>query len=195
VPGPGGKNTREILKAATQGELEAVYLLGVDEIDIRGLGRSFVIYQGSHGDAGANRADVILPGCAYTEKFGTYVNTEGRPQIARRALFPPGEARQDWAIIRALSDVLGATLPFNTLDELHGQLYEALPHLKDDGRLATADASGLHDLVQSSQKWSSDAFTNAFNDFYLTNPIARASKVMAEMSRLRATTAGLQAAE
>jgi NADH-quinone oxidoreductase subunit G len=162
---------------------------------MRGLGRSFVIYQGSHGDAGANRADVVLPGCAYTEKLGTYVNTEGRPQIARRALFPPGEARHDWAIIRALSDVVGATLPFNTLDELHGQLHEAVPHLKDDGRLAPADASGLHDLVQSSQKWSSDAFTHAVSDFYLTNPIARASKVMAEMSRLRAKMAGLQAAE
>jgi NADH-quinone oxidoreductase subunit G len=195
VPGPGGKNTREILKAATKGELEVVYLLGADEIDMRGLGRSFVIYQGSHGDAGANRADVILPGCAYTEKLGTYVNTEGRPQIARRALFPPGEARHDWAIIRALSDVLGATLPFNTLNELHGQLHEAVPHLKDDGRLSPADASGLHDLVQSSQRWSSDAFTHAVNDFYLTNPIARASKVMAEMSRLRAKMAGLQAAE
>jgi NADH-quinone oxidoreductase subunit G len=195
LPGQGGRNTRQILSAASKGEIEIVYLLAADEIDMRSLGRAFVIYQGTHGDAGAHRADVILPGTAYTEKFGTYVNTEGRPQIARRALFPPGDAREDWAIIRALSEVVGATLPFNSLVELHARLHQAVPHLRHTGRLTPADPSGLHELARPAAKWSPDPFVNAIDDFYLTNPIARASKIMAEMSRLRAKMAGLQAAE
>ncbi len=100
------------------GKVEVVYLLGADEIDMERLGDAFVIYQGSHGDRGAHRADVILPGAAYTEKDAIYVNTEGRPQMTARAVFPPGEAREDWKIVRALSGVLGKTLPFDTAQQL-----------------------------------------------------------------------------
>ena len=107
VPGRGGLDVDAMLDAAGNGKIEIVYLLGADEIDMERLGKAFVIYQGSHGDKGAHRADVILPGAAYTEKDGTYVNTEGRTQMAARAVFPPGEAREDWTILRALSAVLG----------------------------------------------------------------------------------------
>jgi len=195
IPALGGKSTRQILNAAASGELDIVYLLGADEIDMQSLGRAFVIYQGSHGDAGAHRADVILPGAAYTEKFGTYVNTEGRPQTVRRALFPPGEAREDWAIIRALSDVLGAKLPFDSLNELHRQLHEAVPHLRRSDQIIAADASKLRELADADGKWASDPFATAVSDFYLTNPIARASRIMAEMSQLRAKLHSLVAAE
>ena len=111
VPGKGGSDVEGILKAAGKGEIKAVYLLGADEIDTDRLGDAFVIYQGHHGDRGAARADVILPGAAYTEKDGVYVNTEGRPQRAKRAIFPPGEAQGGLEILRALSEALGRTLP------------------------------------------------------------------------------------
>jgi NADH-quinone oxidoreductase subunit G len=195
LPGPGGKNTHQILSSASKGEIEVLYLLGADEIDMQSLGKAFVIYQGTHGDHGAHRADVVLPGAAYTEKFGTYVNTEGRPQTARRALFPPGDAREDWAIIRALSEILGAPLPFNSLSELHSQLYQAVPHLQRTAHITPADASGLHELSQAEGKRNAGPFANAIDDFYFTNPIARASRIMAEMSKLRTQMARLQAAE
>ena len=115
LPGEGGKSTVGILAGAGRGEIEVVYLLGADEIDMAGLGKAFVIYQGHHGDAGAHRADVILPGAAYTEKNGTYVNTEGRVQLGRLAAFPPGDAREDWTIIRALSGLIGEALPYDNL--------------------------------------------------------------------------------
>ena len=103
VPGEGGMNAAEMAKA---GALDVLFLLGADEIDVPP--GAFVVYIGTHGDSGAHRADVILPGAAYPEKSGIYVNTEGRVQMANRAAFPPGDAREDWAILRALSDVLGA---------------------------------------------------------------------------------------
>ena len=115
VPGKGGRDIDGILDGASGGEIDVVYLLGADEIEMARLGRAFVIYQGSHGDAGAHRADVILPGAAYTEKNAIYVNTEGRAQMTGRAIFPPGDAREDWKIVRALSSALGKTLPFDTL--------------------------------------------------------------------------------
>jgi NADH-quinone oxidoreductase subunit G len=195
LPGPGGRSTSEILAGASKGEIELAYLLGADEIDMRSLGNAFVVYQGTHGDQGANRADVILPGAAYTEKFGTYVNTEGRPQTARRALYRPGESREDWAIIRALSEVLGARLPFNSLSELHAQLHQAVPHLAREGDVTPADPASLQQLAELKGRWSSAPFVNTIGDFYLTNPIARASRTLAEMSRLRSEMAGLQAAE
>ena len=107
VPGKEGRDVEAILDGAEKDEIDVVYLLGADEIDTERLGNAFVIYQGSHGDRGAHRADVILPGAAYTEKDAIYVNTEGRPQMTARAVFPPGDAREDWKIIRALSGVLG----------------------------------------------------------------------------------------
>ncbi|MFN3934159.1 MAG: NADH-quinone oxidoreductase subunit NuoG, partial [Parvibaculum sp.] len=109
VPGAGGRDVAGILDGASKGEISFVYLLGADEIDMAKLGSAFVVYQGTHGDAGAHRADVILPGAAYTEKPATWVNTEGRVQLGRRAVFPPGQAREDWAILRALSAVIGKT--------------------------------------------------------------------------------------
>ena len=122
VPGEGGRDVAGILAGCEKGEIAAVYLLAADEIDTRRLGKAFVIYQGHHGDAGAHRADVILPGAAYTEKPGTYVNTEGRVQLGFRAGYPPGEAREDWAILRALSERLGRTLPYDTLDQVRSRL-------------------------------------------------------------------------
>ena len=118
-----------MLAAAKRGDLDVLFLVGADEIDTSALGSTFVVYVGTHGDAGAHRADVILPGAAYTEKQVTYVNTEGRPQMTERASFPPGEAREDWAIFRALSDALGATLPWNNLDELRRAMYKVAPQL------------------------------------------------------------------
>ena len=122
VPGSGGRDVAGILDGAAKGEIEVVYLLGADEIDTAKLGQAFVIYQGHHGDRGAHRADVILPGAAYTEKDGFYVNTEGRVQEAFRAVFPPGEAREDWTILRALSESLGKTLAFDNLSQLRARL-------------------------------------------------------------------------
>ena len=110
LPGADGRDVAGIVDGAQKGEIDFIYLLGADEFDVAHLGRAFVVYQGSHGDAGAHHADVVLPGAAYTEKEGTYVNFEGRVQRAERAAFPPGEAKEDWAILRALSDHLGAKL-------------------------------------------------------------------------------------
>jgi NADH-quinone oxidoreductase subunit G len=124
------------------------------------------------------------------------VNTEGRPHTARRALYPPGDAREDWAILRALSEVLGATLPFDSLDELHRQLYDAAPHLRRIGQIAPGDPSGIRELADAGGQWGAEPFPEAVRDFYFTNPIARASRIMADMSRLRAKMQhGLAAAE
>ena len=118
LPGAGGRDVAGIVDGAQKGEIDFIYLLGADEFDVAHLGRAFVVYQGSHGDAGAHHADVILPGAAYTEKDGLYVNFEGRVQRADRAAFPPGEAKEDWAILRALSDVLGVKLPYDDRAQL-----------------------------------------------------------------------------
>lgn len=189
-----GKATADILESAKAGEIEVLYLLAADEIDMAELGQAFVIYQGTHGDAGAHRADVILPGAAYTEKSATFVNTEGRVQMARRAAFPPGDAREDWAIIRALSDVVGARLPFDTLDELRAELYEAVPHLAAIDEIVPADPAQLSEFAESGGELASAPFASPIKDYYLTNPIARASRIMAECSALRATRR-LEAAE
>ncbi len=154
---------------------DVIYNLGADEVEI-GEG-AFVIYQGSHGDRGAHRADVILPGAAYTEENGLFVNTEGRPQLAMRAGFAPGDAKENWAILRALSAELDATLPFDSLAQLRTALIEAVPHLARideviENEVQPLEAGALGDAT----------FRNAVKDFYLTNPIARASQLMAELS-------------
>jgi len=190
----GGKATADILKGAKAGDIGFVYLLGVDEIDMKELGDAFVVYQGTHGDAGAHRADVILPGSAYTEKSGTWVNTEGRVQMADRAHFPPGDAREDWAIIRALSEAMGAKLPFDSLDELRKSMYEKVPHLARIDHIEPADPSGIEALAEGGGAMRKAAFASLVGDFYLTNPIARASRIMAECSALKAGKA-LEAAE
>ena len=131
MPGAGRHATSPASStAADRATIELLYLLGADELDLADTGSAFVIYQGHHGDRGAARADVVLPGCAYTEKDATYVNTEGRVQLGRRAVFPPGEAREDWAIVRALSGALGRPLPFDSLRELRQRMREAHPHLR-----------------------------------------------------------------
>ncbi len=182
VPGQGGADTAAMLA----GGVDVLFLLGADEHDLSGLGDTLVVYIGTHGDAGANRADVILPAATYTEKSSTYVNTEGRVQVTTRAVFPPGEAKEDWAIIRALSAVLGQTLPFNSLAQLRAALYTQYPHLARLEAIAEADAADVARLAGATSMARSTAFTSPVTDFYLTNPIARASAVMAECSALQA---------
>jgi NADH-quinone oxidoreductase subunit G len=186
VPGKGGLHVVEMLDAANGGKLDVVYLLGGDEIDMDRLGKALVIYQGSHGDRGAHRADVVLPGAAYTEKDATYVNTEGRAQMTARAVFPPGEAREDWKIIRALSGVLGKPLPFDTTQQLRAKMYEGHPHLALLDLVEPADAAAIERLAKKAGRPGKDRFANAIGDFYLTNPIARASAIMANLSVLHA---------
>ena len=176
VPGEGAADAA----AMAAGGVDVLFNLGADEIEI-GAG-PFVVYMGSHGDRGAHRADVILPGAAYTEKSGLYVNTEGRVQMSDRANFPPGDAREDWAILRALSDVLGYRLPFDSLGALRARLVAAHPHLDHIDAVAAGDAAALAALPQGAL--SKAGFVCAVQDFYLTNPIARASAVMAECSAL-----------
>lgn len=174
VPGEGGQSTKEMLN----GKLDVLFLLGADEIDAANLGNSFVIYQGSHGDVGAQAADVILPGATYTEKDAIWVNTEGRPQMGRRAIFPPGEAREDWTILRALSEKLGKTLPYNSLHELREKMVEVAPHL---GEIDVVTAAPWGDFGTDGTL-DDAAFVNPITDYYLTNPISRSSKIMADCS-------------
>jgi NADH-quinone oxidoreductase subunit G len=178
VPSEGGQSLAAMLK----GGLDVLFNLGADEIEVPA--GPFVIYQGTHGDRGAQRADVILPGAAYTEKSATYVNMEGRPQLTARAVFPPGEAKEDWAIIRALSDVLGRTLPFDSLMQLRKAIYAAHPHLAAVDAITPADAAAVAKLAKAGGKVGTAPFAETVTDFYLTNPIARASAVMAECSAL-----------
>ena len=168
---------------------EVIYNLGSDEVEIE-VG-PFVIYQGSHGDRGAHRADIILPGAAYTEEAGLFVNTEGRPQLAQRAGFAPGEAKENWAILRALSAELDATLPFDSIAQLRTALVEAVPHLGDIDVVAENEWN-----AEKAGKLGKTDFRNAVTDFYLTNPIARASELMAELSAgAKARRDGTMAAE
>ena len=185
LPDEGGLDVEGILEASEAGNMDVVYLLGADEIDGSRLTNSFVIYQGSHGDNGAAIADVILPGAAYSEKTATYVNFEGRPQMTMRAIFPPGEAREDWTIIRALSQALGKTLPFDNAMELRRQIYEQAPQLAAIGQVSSEPTASLRELSQEAIRIQSTPFSLAIADFYVTNPIARASVTMAEMSTLK----------
>ncbi|MEH2626713.1 NADH-quinone oxidoreductase subunit G [Bradyrhizobium sp. AZCC 1719] len=178
--GAGGLNLAQM---TTFGTLDVLFLLGADEVKVPD--GTFVVYIGTHGDRGAHRADVILPGAAYTEKSGLYVNTEGRAQIASRAAFPPGEAREDWAIVRALSDVLGKKLPYDSLQALRQALFKAFPHLMRIDQIEPGKASDVKALAgKKGGKPDKTPFKSSVEDFYLTNPIARASTVMAECSRL-----------
>jgi NADH-quinone oxidoreductase subunit G len=186
VPGQGGRDVRGILEGAGKGEISVLYLLGADEIDVGKLGSAFVIYQGHHGDAGARRADVVLPGAAYTEKDGTYVNTEGRVQRAERAVFPPGDAREDWKILRALSEVLGHKLPYDRL----GQLRQRLASVAQG--FASIDAVTPAPWGKFGAEGSVDAqpFTYPVRDFYRTDPISRASPTMAACAEAAAERSG-----
>ena len=170
------------INAVTEGGMEAaidgaevIYNLGADEVEIDA--GAFVIYQGSHGDRGAHRADVILPGAAYTEENGLFVNTEGRPQLAMRAAFAPGEAKENWAILRALSGELDATLAYDSLAQLRQALVAEVPHLARIDEVPENEGAALE-----LEPMGKADFLPAVKDFYLTNPIARASELMAELS-------------
>jgi NADH-quinone oxidoreductase subunit G len=186
LPASGGKDVAGIIAGAQSGEIKTVLLLGADEIDTSKLGGAKVIYIGSHGDNGAHRADVILPAAAYTEKSATYVNTEGRVQRTQRAVSPKGDAREDWAIIRALSAYVGKTLPYDSLVQLREKLGKDHPTFLGldfaPGRHGDSKAPpyGVAGALQSAP------FRNAVGAFHLTNPIARASRTMAECAELAA---------
>jgi NADH-quinone oxidoreductase subunit G len=183
VPSNNALDARAMVKS---GAVDVLFNLGADEIDIEP--GAFVIYQGTHGDRGAQRADVIFPSAAYTEKDGTYVNTEGRVQRGYRAAFPVGEAREDWAILRALSAMLGKPLPFDSLSQLRAHLYNEYPHFADAQTIAASDPARsltmLASLATQKATAQNTPLQTPIRDFYLTNPIARASKVMAECSAL-----------
>ena len=182
VPGEGGRDVAGILAGCEKGEIGAVYLLAADEIDTKRLGKAFVIYQGHHGDAGAHRADVILPGAAYPEKPGTYVNTEGRVQLGRRAGYPPGDAREDWSILRALSERLGKTLSYDTLAQVRSRLVSV------NKIFAAIDqqAPGAWGPFGKAGATTDAAFVSAVANFYMTCPISRASRTMADCMASRA---------
>jgi NADH-quinone oxidoreductase subunit G len=178
VPGAGGLDAAQM----AAGKVDVLFLLGADEIEVSA--KPFVVYIGTHGDRGAHRADVILPGAAYPEKSAIYVNTEGRVQMATRAAFPPGDAREDWAILRALSDALGSTLPYDSLDALRQAMFKAHPHLMRVGQIAPGDAGDIAKLAKLGGSHEKASLRSAVTDFYFTNPIARASAIMAECSAL-----------
>ena len=175
-----GQDMTRLLAAVRKETVKMVYLLGADEFETSALQNCFVVYQGHHGDAGAQVADVILPGCAYTEKSGTYVNTEGRVQMSRRAVFPPGEAKEDWAIIRALSAYTDFPLAFDDLDTLRRKMRIDFPHLAAldttpsiQRQVAVTDRStSMGDMLQAE-------FFNPILNFYMTDPISRVSETMA----------------
>jgi len=185
LPVGGGRDVAKIVEGAQKGEIDFIYLLGADEIDLAHLGRAFVVYQGSHGDAGAHHADVILPGAAYTEKDGLYVNFEGRVQRGRRATFPPGEAKEDWAILRALSEVLGVRLPYDDRAALVAAIEKDATHFADlNAAPVHADSSAATwGAVGDSGVLDNMPVSHAIADYYLTNPVARASETMAKCSQ------------
>ncbi len=187
LPGDGGKTASEMV---TKGGLDLLLLLGADEIDTS-ASEAFKVYLGTHGDAGAHKADVILPGAAYTEKDGLYVNTEGRVQMGFRAVFPKGEGREDWSIFRALSERLGQTLPYDTLAQLRAKLFVEHPTLGqiDYAPVGTADLAAI-----GGEGALSDApFASPIKAFHLTNPVARASVTMAQCAAVASDAAKMAA--
>jgi NADH-quinone oxidoreductase subunit G len=175
LPGKGGRDVEGILQGAETGEIDTVYLLAADEFDTGRLDKAFVVYQGHHGDAGAHAADVILPGAAYTEKNGTYVNTEGRVQLGRLAAFPPGEARDDWSILRALSEYTGQPLPYDNLGQVRQKLIEAADTFARIDQLSPAKWGEFGERG----KLGSEPFRAPVANFYMTDPISRNSETMA----------------
>lgn len=182
VPAENGLDVAQIVDGCRRDEIKLVYLLGVDEFDTSLFSNACVIYQGHHGDEGAHRADVVLPSAAYTEQDATYVNMEGRPQRAQRAVFPPGQAKEDWAIIRALSDVLETPLPYNTLEQLRGSIAQRFEHLAQIDTITPAlwvPAQQQPDVSKLSER----PLQPLLNNFYMSDPISRASTTMAECTR------------
>jgi NADH-quinone oxidoreductase subunit G len=190
VPADGGKSAGEMVQ---KGALDVLFLLGADAIDAS-QSDAFRIYLGSHGDAGAHGADVILPGAAYTEKDGIYVNTEGRVQLGYRAVFPKGDGREDWAILRALSERVGHKLPYDTLAQLRAKLFEEHPTFGQVDYVAGPAAAAV-DFAALGQKGdlSSEPFASPVKAFHLTNAIARASVTMAECAAVASGAAKIAA--
>lgn len=192
VSGKGGLATADILAGTATGAIKALYLLGADEARLPQEADAFVIYQGHHGDAGAAMADVILPGAAYTEKNGTYVNTEGRVQSGRIAAFPPGDAREDWTIIRALSGALGNALPFDSLNELRQALVSQYPTF---GKLDEKPVAKVGKINAGKVKVEATEIASTIQNYYMTCPVSRASETMAECTEALLAAASAPAAE
>lgn len=188
TPGAGGKTAGEMV---AKGALDVLFLLGADEIDASASG-AFKVYLGTHGDAGAHGADVILPGAAYTEKDGIYVNTEGRVQLGYRAVFPKGQAKEDWSILRALSERLGHKLPYDTLAQLRAKLFEDHPTF---GRIDYVAPAAAVDVAGFGARGTlgAEPFASPIKAFHLTNPIARASVTMAECAAVASGAAKIAA--
>ncbi len=176
LPQKGGEDTDGIVKASEAGRIKAIFLLGADELDMKRFGEAFVVYIGTHGDAGAHRADVILPACAYTEKNAIYINTEGRPQKTKLAVFAPGEAKEDWRILVELAEELGKGINFSSLKEVRKALFKAVPHIEKFEQITPTEFKRLG----KAGKMLKSAFEYPIKNFYMTDPISRASKTMAE---------------
>ncbi|MEM7650989.1 MAG: molybdopterin-dependent oxidoreductase, partial [Pseudomonadota bacterium] len=190
----GGKAFSEIVEGTKDGSIKALYLLGADEFNAHAeIGwKCFTIYQGHHGDHGAARADVILPGSAYTEKDGIYLNTEGRVQFAKRAAFPPGDAKEDWKILRGLSEVLGQKLPYDTQIQLRNRIFDEFKHFAVADEIAPAKWGKFG----KKGKVAKDDFVNPILNYYMTNAICRASDTMRACTlELLETEDQLEAAE
>ena len=186
VPGKGGLDVKAMVQP---GALDVLYLLGADEISMDGLKDTFVIYQGHHGDKGASHADVVLPGCAYTEKSGTYVNTEGRVQQTRVAVGPPGDAREDWKIVRALAEELGINLPYDTINEIRQRMIEGNPVFANLDQAIPGEWHTYEEWDEIQENpllpWS--------GNFYMSDPISRHSTTMAQCAREQGRAGGSDA--
>ena len=201
VPGENGRDFQSICEGAQSREIEVIYNLGADEFDVGRLGGAFMIYQGHHGDAGAKVADVILPAACYTEQSGIYVNLEGRVQMAARATFPPGDAREDWAILRAVSGAINDPLPYDDLAGLRQRIFDAFPHLGAFDHLErmadhpSGETTTLMEHFEASSAGTIETvpFLSSVPDFFRTNAIARASKTMAECAAALAVPAAIAA--
>ena len=176
LPGPKGRNFEGILSGTQSGDIEFVYLLGVDSIDMSRLGKAFVVYQGHHGDAGASRADVILPGAAYTEKEATFVNTEGRIQFTHLAIFPPGEAKTDWKILRALGDRIAIPLTFDDLGQLRQEIALNHPLFASPETIISSPWADFGEVGTL----STQPFEPVIDNYYMTDVISRSSPTMAQ---------------
>ena len=184
APGEGGRDTAGILDGAGTGEIGLVWLLGADEIDMSRLGGAYVVYQGHHGDAGANRADVVLPGAAYTEKSATFANVEGRPQRTALSIFPPGDAREDWTIVRAFSEVAGHKLPYDSLAQVRARLAQANPVFEAIDQILPAPWESFGDAAADGEL-DPAPFCSPVQNFYMTDPIGRCSETMAKCTQMR----------
>lgn len=186
VPGDHGWSAQEMIDHARKGNLKVLYLLGADEIDLASLKDSecFIIYQGHHGDHGAAIADIILPGCAYTEKNAMYVNTEGRIQEACQALFPPGQALEDWKIIKSIASRVGRPFSYNTLESLREKMWLNSPGLRlgrENRKEKTTEILNLSIFkTKSVQKLSKDPLIPFIQNYYMTDSITRSSPLMAQ---------------